>query len=79
MTKYDKKNQCIHTLYTHLYSWMHMLRTSIECRLLATMLEGDMGNKATIRHYLRIRREITKNNPMQLLDEIFLVHGTIIN
>lgn len=39
------------------------------------MLEGHRGSRTTLRNYLRIRKEVTKNNPMDLLDEIFLLHG----
>lgn len=66
----------MHALYTHIYSWAHRMESSMECRLLATMLEGHRGSRATLRSYLRIRREVTKNNPMDLLDDIFLPHGT---
>lgn len=75
MNKFEKRSQAVHAMYTHIYSWMKTLESSMECRLMASMLDGHRGSRAALRGYLRIRKEITKNNPMELLDEIFLLHG----
>lgn len=77
LNKHERISQCSHNLYTHLHSWRKMMQNSLECRLIATMLEGQRGSKASVRTFLRIRREITKNNIMELLDEIFLVHCNV--
>lgn len=65
-------------MYTMLYSWKGFMELRMECRLIATMLEGERGSKNTLKNFLRIRKEITKINPLELLDEIFLIHGKMM-